>query len=71
MYYVYNPQGILLYEIEARVAWSVTQYLPETAVYDQFGNWTSMKCLIYTDDNVYETTKTRAIEYYTESESGK
>lgn len=71
MYYVYNPQGVLLYEIEDRAAWSVTKYFPGTAVFDQFGNWTSMKCLVYTDDNVYETTKTRVIEYYTESESGK
>lgn len=71
MYYVYNPQGFPLYEIEDCAAWSVTKFLPETAVYDQFGNWISMKCLVYTDDNVYETTKTRTIEYYTESESGK
>lgn len=71
MYYVYNPSGILLYEIEEQAAWTVTRYLSNTAVFDEFGNWTSMKALVYDENGVYETVKNRIIEYYTESESGK
>lgn len=71
MYYVYNPSGIPLYEIESRALWSVTRFFPETATYDEFGNWVSMKGLVYSENGTYETMKTRTIEYYTESESGK
>lgn len=70
-YYVYDPTGMPRYRVEARVYSTVARYLPETAVYDAFGNWISMDVLEYSDEGVSQTRVERNIEYYTESETGK
>ena len=71
-FYVYDWKGRLKYEIYSRMMTSISDYQLQTAIQDLYGNWIEQEVIIYEDECQTSIKKIkRAIEYYTESESGK
>lgn len=72
MYYVYDNNRNLRYEIESRTVGSITEYKEESANIDVFGNWTEKQAIVYDEERrPSESYQYRTIEYYTESDNGK